>query len=221
MQSPWTLFREPVNSYTHWFGVIKAVVFSSVLLNLAYRSGLNLTAFFVFGISMVLLYLASASYHSFRVSEKTLQWLRKIDHSAIFLMIAGTYTPVVAFGTHGRLQISMLVAVWMMAFSGIALKLWTLKVQRWISTSLYLAMGWIALILVPQLLQQAHLGVLVWLIVGGVVYTLGGIVYGTKRFNPFPGVLGFHEVWHLFVLGGSTAHCIMMFYLIPLPVLGV
>jgi hemolysin III len=202
--------REPVNSLTHWAGVVLAVPFLAVMVWWANSKGLNPWPFVVFGVSFGLLYLASASYHSFRVSERTLRWLRKLDHSAIFLLIAGSYTPIAYFGLSGDTSRIVLAVVWGIALAGITLKLVTMRLPRWVSTALYLGMGWIAVAFVPQLSQNLPASALVWLGVGGLLYTLGAVVYATKKLDFRPGVFGFHEVWHLFVLGGSTAHFAMM-----------
>ena len=205
--------REPVSALTHWAGVVAALLLLFPLLWWARARGLALWPFVVFGVSMALLYAASASYHSFRVGERGLLWLRKLDHAGIFLLIAGTYTPVVYFGLHGAWQGAVLYLVWGIALAGVVLKLLTMNLPRWVSTGLYLGMGWLALGFLPQLAQNLPRAALVWLAVGGLLYTAGAIVYATKRWNPRPGVFGFHEIWHLFVLGGTGAHVAMMFNL--------
>jgi len=202
--------REPVNSLTHWLGVVLAVPFLVVMLWWARDKGLSAWPFVVFGVSFALLYLASASYHSFHGSERALAWLRKLDHSAIFLLIAGSYTPVAYFGLTGELRFTVLALVWGIAIAGITLKLVTMKLPRWLSTALYLGMGWLAIAFMPQFMQTLPVGALVWLGVGGLLYTIGAVVYATKKLDFIPGVFGFHEVWHLFVLGGSSAHVAMM-----------
>lgn len=211
--------REPVNALTHWGGALAALVVLGPLLWWARGHGLALWPFAVFGISMAALYAASASYHSFRVGERGLLWLRKLDHAGIFLLIAGTYTPVAYFGLSGVWQGVVLWVVWGIALAGIALKLLTMRLPRWISTLLYVGLGWLALAFLPQLARNLPEQAIVWLAVGGVLYSLGAVVYGTKRWNPrpggkvFPKSWGFHEVWHLFVLGGTGAHVAMMFSL--------
>ncbi|WP_027480657.1 PAQR family membrane homeostasis protein TrhA [Deinococcus pimensis] len=202
--------REPVNSLTHWAGVVLAVPFLAVMLVWAHTKGLSPWPFVVFGVSFALLFLASASYHSFRVSERAQLWLRKLDHSAIFLLIAGSYTPIAYFGLGGTTGKVVLAVVWGIALAGVILKLVTMRLPRWVSTGLYLGMGWIAVVFLPQLARSLPVGALVWLGVGGLLYTLGAVVYATKKLDFRPGVFGFHEVWHLFVLGGSTAHFAMM-----------
>ena len=205
--------REPWNSITHWAGAGTSVVALFGLIAYAAAHGLSIWPFVVFGLSMLFLYTASASYHSFRVGERALLRLRKLDHSAIFLLIAGSYTPVAYFGLSGMWQSVVLWVIWGVAIAGMLLKLLTMRLPRWISTVLYVALGWTALAFIPQLAQRLSAAALFWLAAGGVLYTVGAVIYGTKRWNPRPGVFGFHEIWHLFVLGGTFAHTAMMFSL--------
>ena len=211
--------REPVNSLTHWAGALLAVPVLAGLLVWAHGHGLRLWPFAVFGLSMAALYTSSATYHSLRVGERGMLWLRKLDHSAIFLLIAGSYTPLAYYGLSGVWQGAALWTVWGIAISGILLKMLTMRLPRWISTVLYLAMGWLAVAFVPQLSRTLPAAALVWLAVGGALYTVGAIIYATRRWSPlpagrtFPRYWGFHEVWHLFVLGGTGAHVAMMFAL--------
>ena len=205
--------REPVNALTHWGGALAALIVLGPLLSWANSRDLTLWPFVVFSVSMVALYAASASYHSFRPGERGLLWLRKLDHAGIFLLIAGTYTPVAYFGLSGPWQAAVLWIIWGVALSGITLKLVTMSLPRWISTALYLGMGWLAVAFLPQLARNLPAAALFWLAAGGVMYSIGAVVYGTKRWNPRPGVFGFHEIWHLFVLAGTAAHVVMMFHL--------
>lgn len=205
--------REPVNALTHWGGALAALIVLGPLLSWAHARGLTLWPVVVFSVSMVALYAASASYHSFRPGERGLLWLRKLDHAGIFLLIAGTYTPVAYFGLSGPWQAAVLWLIWGVALSGITLKLVTMSLPRWISTALYLGMGWLAVAFLPQLARNLPAAALFWLAAGGVMYSIGAVVYGTKRWNPRPGVFGFHEIWHLFVLAGTAAHVVMMFNL--------
>jgi len=216
MRPFWNLFREPINSLTHWFGALKTLITLGVLLYLAGHFKVSPWPFLIFGVCTLALYVSSATYHSFKGSPRTLAGLRKMDHSAIFLMIAGSFTPLLLLATSGTLRAVLLIVVWTLALSGIGLKMWTMKMPRWISTLIYLGMGWMAVFIVPSLWSAHRWDVLFWLVLGGVIYTVGGIIYGTKRINPVPGVFGFHEIWHLFVLGGSSAHFIMVLHLMPL-----
>ncbi|WP_420796051.1 PAQR family membrane homeostasis protein TrhA [Deinococcus cavernae] len=208
-----SVLREPVNALTHWAGVLAALLLLLPMLWWADRAGLARWPFTVFLVSMAALYAASAAYHSFRGSERGLLWLRKLDHAGIFLLIAGSYTPVAYSGLHGFWRGGVLYGIWGIALAGIALKLLTMNLPRWISTLLYLGMGWLALALLPQLIRNLPAQAIFWLAAGGLLYTAGAIVYATKRWNPRPGVFGFHEIWHLFVLGGTGAHVVMMFNL--------
>ncbi|PNY81216.1 PAQR family membrane homeostasis protein TrhA [Deinococcus koreensis] len=204
--------REPVNALTHWGGALAALVVLGPLLWWAEWKGLALWPFIIFSVSMVALYAASASYHSFRVSERGLLWLRKLDHAGIFLLIAGSYTPVAYYGLEGVWQGVVLWVIWGIALTGIALKLITMRLPRWVSTLLYVGMGWLALAFLPQLARNLPAAAIFWLAAGGVLYSVGAVIYGTKRWNPRDG-FGFHEIWHLFVLGGTGAHIAMMFNL--------
>jgi len=205
--------REPVNALTHWAGVLAALLLLGPLLAWAHARTLPLWPFAVFGVSMLLLYAASATYHSLHVTGRALLWLRKLDHAAIFLLIAGSYTPVAYFGLSGAWRSGVLGLVWGIALSGILLKLLTMRLPRWVSTALYLGMGWLAVAFLPQLARTLPTAALLWLAAGGVLYTAGAVVYGTKRWNPHPR-FGFHEIWHLFVLAGTAAHAVMMFHLV-------
>lgn len=213
MQRFLTAPREPVNALTHWAGVLAALIILGPLLWWAHARELALWPFTVFVISMTLLYAASASYHSFFPGERGMLWLRKLDHAGIFLLIAGSYTPIAYFGLPDPWQGVVLWVIWGIALSGITLKLVTMSLPRWVSTALYLGMGWLALAFLPQLARHLPSAAIFWLAAGGVLYSIGAVIYGTKRWNPRPGVFGFHEIWHLFVLAGTAAHVVMMFNL--------
>ena len=208
-----TAFREPVNALTHWAGVLAALLLLWPMWWWAERTGLARWPFTVFLVSMALLYAASGAYHSFRGSERGLVWLRKLDHAGIFLLIAGSYTPLAYYGLPGPWRDAVLYGIWGLAVAGVALKVLTMRLPRWVSTLLYLLMGWLAVALLPQLLRNLPVQAVAWLVAGGLLYTLGAAIYATKAWNPRPGVFGFHEIWHLFVLGGTAAHVVMMFNL--------
>ncbi|MEO6864213.1 MAG: hemolysin III family protein [Gemmatimonadaceae bacterium] len=200
--------REPVNALTHLLGAgLAAVGLIVLLLNGASNgSTRQIVAFAIFGSSLVLLYATSGIYHSLNLSERGLAALRRLDHMMIYVLIAGTYTPMCLVLLKGRLGVGLLIAVWSIALIGIAQKLVWMRAPRWFSTSLYLGMGWAAVIVARPLLLAAPVGFLVWIITGGIFYSVGGVVYATKRPNPVPGVFGFHEIWHLFVMAGSFSH---------------
>ena len=137
-------------------------------------------------------------------------WLRKLDHSAIYLLIAGTYTPICVHFFTGFWRWGILAVVWSLALAGITLKLFIIRLPRGVTAGIYLLMGWLAVIALRPMLAAMPLGALAWLLAGGLLFSLGALVYIFKRPNFFPGVFGFHEVWHIFVILGCLAHFILV-----------
>jgi hemolysin III len=202
------MFREPVNGFTHLAGGLIASVGLIVLLATAARAGRTdqLVAFGIFGFSLIALYTASALYHLLPLSPAGVARLRRVDHISIFLLIAGTYTPFCLLALDGSWRVGLLGLIWGLALCGILLKLLWMEAPRWLSVALYLGMGWVAVIAAPALFRAVPAGGMAWVLVGAVVYSAGALVYGLKRPNPVPGVFGFHELWHLFVMAGSACH---------------
>jgi hemolysin III len=200
--------REPVNALTHLTGAVLAAIGTVVLLvnRTAHGSARQVVAFTIFGTSLVLLYSASAIYHSLSCSERSLAALRRLDHMMIYVLIAGTYTPVCLVLLRGRIGTGLLIAVWTIALAGIIQKLAWMDAPRWFSTVLYMGMGWAAMIVAKPLLDAAPLGFFVWIIAGGLFYSVGALIYATKWPNSARSGFGFHEIWHLFVMGGSFCH---------------
>ncbi|MDO9300987.1 MAG: hemolysin III family protein [Anaerolineales bacterium] len=198
--------REPVNSLTHWVGAILALAGLIALLIVGWGTPAKVVSLVIYGISLIFLFSASATYHMVRVKDKALEIFRKIDHSAIYFLIAGTYTPFCINAFTGYWKWGMLITIWSLALIGIGVKVFIIRVPRWLNAGLYLVMGWLVVGASGQLLAALPAWVLTWLIIGGVIYTLGAIVYITKMFNFVPGVFGFHEVWHIFVLLAAAAH---------------
>jgi hemolysin III len=205
-------FREPVNGMTHLVGAVLSIVGVVVLLIIAVenRSTRQIVAFSIFGASLVSMYCASAFYHSLKVSPGAVAHLRRIDHMMIYILIAGSYTPVCLVLLRGRLGLGLLVAVWSLAALGVFQTLFWMHAPQWLATALYIGMGWIAVFLVRPLLAAAPPGFLLWLLAGGIIYTLGAIVHATKwpraTSGATPRLFGSHEIWHLCVMGGSFAH---------------
>ena len=211
MKALYHFIREPINSLTHGAGAIMGLVFTIVLTFLAVRSHVEWLPFLIFGSSMVLTYLASALYHGLRVSDTALKRWQRIDHSAIFLLIAGTYTPVTWTGLPDPWRWIVLIGIWTVAVGGVLVKTFGFnRLPNWLSVVLYLVMGWFSLALVPQFLSSLPSASMIALVTGGVLYTLGIPFFASRRQGPFPGVFGPHEIWHLFVLGGSIAHFVMI-----------
>lgn len=206
--------KEPVSGLSHLAGCLFGAVGTSFLVA---RVSPTDSAFFVaalaYGVSMVLLYGASAAYHLFDVDERTTRLLRTLDRSSIFVFIAGTSTPYFlrAYGDDATLMIAI---VWILATLGVLFKLLWFSAPRWVFVALYVAMGWMAL-LRPTEALALPVASLVLLVGGGVVYTVGALVYGLKRPNPWPPHFGFHELWHLFVLFGSALHFWGICLLVP------
>lgn len=198
--------REPVNSLTHWAGAILALVGLVVLLIVGWSTPAKIISLLVYGISLIAMFSASATYHMVRAKDKVLLILRKIDHSAIFLLIAGTYTPFCINAFEGFWKWGMLSIIWSLAAIGILVKVFYIKAPRWLNAGIYVVMGWLCVGAAGQMLAALPVWVFAWLIAGGIVYTLGAIVYSTKMFNFWPGVFGFHEVWHIFVMLAAAAH---------------
>jgi hemolysin III len=209
-------FREPVNGLTHFLAAILAAVGWGILLYLGRHDSAKEISLSIYGVSLVLLFACSATYHAVCTGPKTLERLRKLDHSAIYLQIAGTYTPFCTLVFHGFWSWGLLAIIWTLAGLGILVKMFILKAPRWVTAGVYVAMGWLSMIAVGEMWRTLSPGALIWLMVGGLLYTGGAVVYITKRLDFFPGRFGFHEVWHLFVVFGSLAHFISIAaYLAP------
>jgi hemolysin III len=209
--------REPVSGLTHLAGVLLALIGLIVLLTRAAGRVDQLVAFGVFGLSLIALYSASALYHLLPVSPAATARLRRLDHITIFILIAGTYTPVCVLALEGGWRAGLLGVIWTLALGGVALKLLWMEAPRWLSVGVYLAMGWLAVIAASALFQAIPYGGIAWILGGGLVYSAGALIYALKRPNLVPGVFGFHELWHLFVLAGSACHFwAMLRYIAPI-----
>ncbi len=208
--------REPVNGLTHFFAAIVALAGLIVLLVLGWQSLSKIISFSIYGISLILLFTASATYHMVKAGPNIIGILRKLDHAAIFLLIAGTYTPFCVVMFTGFWRWGLLAIIWSLAIIGIVVKMFIMNAPRWLSTGVYIMMGWLCIAAIGEIFRVLPTGALVWLITGGVIYTLGAIVYITKTMNFLPGKFGFHEVWHILVILGALAHFIAIAFYIAL-----
>ncbi len=156
--------------------------------------------------SLVTLFSASGIYHSVTANPRVIAILRKIDHSAIFLLIAGSYTPFCLVAFTGFWREGLLIIIWSLALAGIVFKVFIINTPRWFTAGLYVVMGWLSVFAGKEFLSRLSPDTIGWLFAGGILYTLGAVIYITKKGNFFPGVFGFHEVWHIFVLLGAAAH---------------
>jgi len=198
--------REPVNSLTHWIGAALALIGLIALLIVGWSTPAKIISLTIYGLSLIGMFSASATYHMVQVKDKVLEIFRKVDHSAIYLLIAGTYTPFCVNAFEGFWKWGMLSIIWSLALIGIIVKVFYIRAPRWLNAGIYLIMGWLCIAAVGQMLAALPLWVTLWLIAGGVIYSLGAVVYITKIFNFKPGVFGFHEMWHIFVMLAAAAH---------------
>ncbi|HND50610.1 MAG TPA: hemolysin III family protein, partial [Anaerolineales bacterium] len=187
-------------------GAVLALIGLIALLIVGWSTPAKVISLVVYGISLIFMFSASATYHMVQVKDKALEIFRKIDHSAIYALIAGTYTPFCINAFEGFWKWGMLSIIWSLAVVGIVIKVFYIRAPRWLNAGIYVIMGWFSVSAAGQMLAALPAWVLTWLIIGGVIYTLGAIVYITKIFNFKPGVFGFHEVWHIFVLLAAAAH---------------
>lgn len=206
--------REPVNGFTHLAGAILSFIGLLALViktALQGHSTIALTAVIIFGISMILLYAASATYHLVVSSDKVISFLRRLDHTMIFLLIAGSYTPfclIALKGVTGWVLFSIIITI---AIVGISFKLIWFNCPRWLSTSIYVLMGWIAVFLMGPLKIALSTQGLLLLIIGGVFYTIGAVIYATKPNFLKSKYLGFHEIFHIFIMLGTLTHFLCVF----------
>ncbi|KGK91117.1 hemolysin III family channel protein [Desulfosporosinus sp. HMP52] len=209
--------KEPVNTWTHFVLFMAAIVGLVFLIILSKNNISKLITMTVYGVSMILLYGASSLYHWVRTTPQKELLLKKVDHIAIYLLIAGSYTPVFYYGLEGAWRWAMLTVVWALAIIGMLLKIWFIHAPRYVSSAFYVSLGWIALVPFLQLVKNLPMGAIILMAVGGVTYTVGAIIYATKIFDFFPKRFGFHEIFHIFIGAGSIVHYIMiLIYIMPM-----
>ena len=198
-------FKDPVSGLSHLAGFALALVGLGWLLVRGSAAG-EAGGVATYGATLLALYAASSAYHLIAAGERTTRVLRALDHLAIFLLIAGTCTPVFCRAFEGTARTAMLAAVWGSAAIGVALRVWWRNAPRALYTALYVAMGWMVLFRWQEVERGIPGAALALVVLGGLTYTAGAVVYALRRPDPFPRVFGFHEIWHLFVLGGSALH---------------
>lgn len=213
----WLQMKEPVNTWTHLVTCLAAIVGLILLIIMARHSTSKIITMTIYGVSVIMLFAASTIYHWAKVTPRKEFILRKIDHIAIYFLIAGSYTPILYYGLEGRWRSVMLTAVWILALVGLGLELKFKRIPRAISTSFYLTFGWLAIIPFWKFIGTLPMGALVLMFVGGLLYTIGGVIYGTKKLDLFPQKFGFHEIFHIFISLGTLAHFLMIaIYIVPL-----
>lgn len=205
--------REPVNSLTHLGGAALAVIGLILLIRKGITAGIStgqMVSLVAFGVSMIALYATSGIYHLIQMGKKAILFMKKLDHSMIFVLIAGTYTPIIAFILDGTFRWAMLVLIWGIAVLGVFFKIFWIEAPRWLYTGIYLGMGWLSVILLRTILIGAGLPGLLLLLGGGLSYTAGAVIYGLKKPN-ISKMFGFHELFHCFVLLGTFLHYLMIY----------
>ncbi|BDF06517.1 PAQR family membrane homeostasis protein TrhA [[Clostridium] hylemonae] len=213
-----THIKDPGSAITHFIGMLMAI-FAAVplLIKAAHEpSRIYMISITVYAISLILLYAASTTYHTFNKSEKVNTILKKIDHMMISILIAGSYTPICLLVLKGKLGIILLSVVWGIAIVGILIKAFWVYCPKWISSVLYIGMGWTCVLAFTQILNSLSPAAFGWLLAGGIIYTIGGVIYALKLpiFNTRHKYFGSHEIFHLFVMGGSICHFILMYVFI-------
>lgn len=206
--------REPINSITHFAGAglsILALIAMLVKVIINGGSSVAILSVTIFGISLILLYTISATYHGVISTEKVIFNLKRLDHSMIFILIAGSYAPFCLLAIGGSFGITMFTIMMSIAVFGIIFKLCWFDCPRWLQTSMYIAMGWSAVFMIKPLSAVLPLTSIFWLVLGGVLYTIGGIIYGAKPKKLKLGSFKFHEIFHIFILLGSLSHFICVF----------
>ena len=212
--------KEPGSAITHFIGMLMAI-FAAVplLIKAAHEpSRIYIISLAIYAASLILLYAASTTYHTFDISQKVNTVLKKIDHMMISVLIAGSYTPVCLIVLKGKTGIILLSIVWAIAIAGILIKAFWVYCPKWVSSVLYIGMGWTCVLAFTQILNNMSPAAFGWLLAGGIIYTVGGIIYALKPpiFNSRHKNFGSHEIFHLFVMGGSACHFVVMYaFLLP------
>lgn len=209
-------FREPINAFTHLFGAIISILALILMIDKVLNSNINLSlgliSSIIFGISLILLYSASTIYHSVIGSKKTIAILRRLDHSMIFILICGTYMPFCLLALTGKSRIIFTSIIILLTICGVAFKMFWFNCPRLLSTLIYIGMGWFSIFMISPLYHAISLAGVIWLVLGGISYTIGGVIYGIKpKFLEFK-YLGFHEIFHIFILIGSLCHFISIYF---------
>ena len=207
--------KDPGSAITHFIGMLMAIFAAVPLIIKATHepSPIYVVSIAIYAASLILLYAASTTYHTFDRSEKINTILKKIDHMMISVLIAGSYTPICLLVLGGRLGIILLAIVWSIAIAGILIKAFWVYCPKWVSSVLYIGMGWTCVLAFTQLLNSMSPAAFGWLLAGGLIYTAGGIIYALKLpiFNMKHKDFGSHEIFHLFVMGGSICHFVVMY----------
>jgi hemolysin III len=197
--------RGLLHAHAAWVAAAASIVLVALAPSAAAR-----VAALIYGAGLIALFSASALYHRWPGDPRWKPWLRRLDHSTIFVFIAASYTPVALLLLEGTTRTVVLVSVWTGAIAGVILSLAWITAPRWLQAGCYLALGWVAVVALPQLAERAGIAPLALLAAGGALYTIGAMVYATRRPNLWPRTYGFHEVFHTLVIAAALVHFIAM-----------
>ncbi len=209
--------NEPLSSLTHFLGALLSVSALVLLVVFAVKDGnaSHVVGFSVFGASLIILYGTSALYHFFQRETRIKIIFQRLDHAMIFVLIAGTYTPIALLMPHRAWGWSIFGVTWGLAILGIVIKISGVNIREWISVVIYILMGWLAVIAIQPLLQWLSTSALMWLFLGGIFYTVGCIFFALDNIMPRVRWFSMHAIFHLFVMAGSFCHFwLMMFYIL-------
>lgn len=213
-------FRDPMSAFTHLIGAVLSVIgtIAMIILIVVEKevNALTLASVLAFGLGLIALYTTSFTYHAIHGSPEKIMRMKKTDHSMIFLLIAGSYTPFCLLCLTGVTRVALMSAIWAVAVIGVLMMVFWINMPRWLNTGLYIFMGWFALFALKPLYDALPTGGFVFLLLGGIMYTVGGVMYGLKKPNIWP-EFGFHEVFHVFVILGSLCHYYAVFRYILMP----
>ena len=214
--------KDPGSAFTHFIGIILVILATFPLLTMAAKENqpIYFISLSIFTLSMFLLYSASTIYHTFNISERSNRILKKLDHIMIYVLIAGSYTPVCLITLSNTSGTFLFFLVWIVAFLGILQCIFFINCPKWVSSILYITMGWLCVFSFSDILALMNTQTFLWLLIGGIIYTIGGIIYACKFpiFNQLHKNFGSHEIFHLFVLAGSLCHFVVMYQLIDTPI---
>lgn len=212
--------KEPGSAITHFIGMMMAIFAALPLLIKASHQPdrVHIVSLGIFIVSMILLYAASTIYHSFDINPRINKILKKCDHLMIFVLIAGSYTPICLIVVQGTLGWKLLALIWSFALIGIIIKMFWINCPKWFSSVIYIAMGWTCVLCFTQIINNLTMKGFAWLLAGGIIYTIGGVIYALKlpMFESRHKNFGLHEIFHLFVMGGSVCHFVLMYYFVSI-----
>lgn len=206
--------REPINSITHLAGALFSLIALIAMLIKAIStnaSSVGILSVTIFGISLILLYITSGTYHGIISSDKVISIFKKLDHSMIFVLIAGSYAPFCLLTIGGKFGVTMFIIMITLAVLGIIFKLCWFTCPCWVDSTMYIGLGWAALFMIKPLASILPAISLFLLVLGGIFYTIGGVIYAGKSKKLTIGNWGFHEIFHIFILLGSLSHFICVY----------